>query len=117
MRTLKKINKWILDPIQDAIIKENVFWLKIMMEHSRSSFIEKITNNFLVDKLSENRLLTRGLMYFRLLIFHNVKIHQLEIWTFLMPHHSIVHGVPFNRLQEWQNHRVSYSIDYLTLLR
>ncbi|MDQ0198749.1 DUF2935 domain-containing protein [Neobacillus ginsengisoli] len=35
MRTLKKFNEGILDPIQDAIIKENVFWLKIMMEHSR----------------------------------------------------------------------------------
>ena len=35
MRTLKKFNKGILDPIQDAIINENVFWLKIMMEHSR----------------------------------------------------------------------------------
>ncbi|MDQ0242881.1 hypothetical protein J2S09_000417 [Bacillus fengqiuensis] len=35
MRTLKKFNKGVLDPIQDAIINENVFWLKIMMEHSR----------------------------------------------------------------------------------
>ncbi|MEH7354539.1 DUF2935 domain-containing protein [Neobacillus drentensis] len=35
MRTLKKFNEGILDPIQDAIIKENVFWLRIMMEHSR----------------------------------------------------------------------------------
>ncbi len=35
MRTLKKFNKGILDPIQDAIINENIFWLKIMMEHSR----------------------------------------------------------------------------------
>jgi len=35
MRTLKKFNDGILDPIQDTIIKENVFWLKIMMEHSR----------------------------------------------------------------------------------
>lgn len=35
MRTLKKLNKGILDPIQDAIINENVFWLRIMMEHSR----------------------------------------------------------------------------------
>lgn len=35
MRTLKKFNKGILEPIQDAIISENVFWLKIMMEHSR----------------------------------------------------------------------------------
>ena len=35
MRTLKKFNKGILDPIQDAILNENIFWLKIMMEHSR----------------------------------------------------------------------------------
>ncbi|CEG26263.1 Hypothetical protein BN1002_01105 [Bacillus sp. B-jedd] len=35
MRTLQKFNQGILDPIQDAIISENVFWLKIMMEHSR----------------------------------------------------------------------------------
>ncbi|WP_051348573.1 DUF2935 domain-containing protein [Peribacillus kribbensis] len=35
MRTLKKFNKGILEPIQDAIINENVFWLRIMMEHSR----------------------------------------------------------------------------------
>jgi len=35
IRTLKKFNDGILDPIQDTIIKENVFWLKIMMEHSR----------------------------------------------------------------------------------
>ncbi|WP_071392758.1 DUF2935 domain-containing protein [Bacillus tuaregi] len=35
MRTLKKLNQGILEPIQDAIINENVFWLRIMMEHSR----------------------------------------------------------------------------------
>ncbi|PKG21938.1 DUF2935 domain-containing protein [Niallia nealsonii] len=35
IRTLKKFNKGILEPIQDAIINENVFWLRIMMEHSR----------------------------------------------------------------------------------
>jgi hypothetical protein len=35
MRTLMKFNQGILDPIQDAIISENVFWLRIMMEHSR----------------------------------------------------------------------------------
>lgn len=35
MRTLTKFNQGILDPIQDAIINENVFWLRIMMEHSR----------------------------------------------------------------------------------
>jgi hypothetical protein len=35
MRNLQKFNQGILDPVQDAIISENVFWLKIMMEHSR----------------------------------------------------------------------------------
>lgn len=35
MNTLQKFNQGILEPIQDAIIHENVFWLKIMMEHSR----------------------------------------------------------------------------------
>ncbi|MFX3625125.1 MAG: DUF2935 domain-containing protein [Ectobacillus sp.] len=35
MRSLQKFNQGILEPIQDAIINENVFWLKIMMEHSR----------------------------------------------------------------------------------
>jgi Domain of unknown function (DUF2935) len=35
MRTLQKFNKGQMDPIQDAIISENVFWLRIMMEHSR----------------------------------------------------------------------------------
>ncbi len=35
MRTLQKFNQGILDPVQDAIISENVFWLRIMMEHSR----------------------------------------------------------------------------------
>lgn len=35
MRSLQKFNQGILDPIQDAIISENVFWLRIMMEHSR----------------------------------------------------------------------------------
>lgn len=35
MRSLQKFNEGILDPIQDAIISENVFWLRIMMEHSR----------------------------------------------------------------------------------
>lgn len=35
MRTLKKFNEGVLEPIQDAIINENVFWLRIMMEHSR----------------------------------------------------------------------------------
>jgi Domain of unknown function (DUF2935) len=35
MNTLRKFNDGILEPIQDAIIHENVFWLRIMMEHSR----------------------------------------------------------------------------------
>lgn len=35
IRTLSKFNQGILQPIQDAIIKENVFWLRIMMEHSK----------------------------------------------------------------------------------
>lgn len=35
MRTLTKFNQGILEPIQDAIISENVFWLRITMEHSR----------------------------------------------------------------------------------
>jgi hypothetical protein len=35
MGTLRKFNDGILEPIQDAIIHENVFWLRIMMEHSR----------------------------------------------------------------------------------
>jgi hypothetical protein len=35
MNTLKKFNNGVLEPIQDAIIHENVFWLRIMMEHSR----------------------------------------------------------------------------------
>lgn len=35
MRSLQKFNEGKMDPIQDAIISENVFWLRIMMEHSR----------------------------------------------------------------------------------
>lgn len=35
IRNLTKFNQGIMDPIQDAIISENVFWLRIMMEHSR----------------------------------------------------------------------------------
>jgi hypothetical protein len=35
MGSLQKFNQGILEPIQDAIIHENVFWLRIMMEHSR----------------------------------------------------------------------------------
>lgn len=35
IRNLRKFNQGIMDPVQDAIIQENVFWLRIMMEHSR----------------------------------------------------------------------------------
>ncbi|CAM3906703.1 DUF2935 domain-containing protein [Mesobacillus zeae] len=47
MRTLKKFNQGILEPIQDAIINENVFWLRIMMEHSRfiSSLMDQSERN------------------------------------------------------------------------
>jgi hypothetical protein len=47
MRTLKKFNQGILEPIQDAIINENVFWLRIMMEHSRfiSSLLDQSERN------------------------------------------------------------------------
>lgn len=33
--TLTKLNQGILEPIQDSIINENVFWLRSMLEHSR----------------------------------------------------------------------------------
>jgi hypothetical protein len=51
MRTLKKFNEGILDPIQDAIIKENVFWLKIMMEHSRfiASLLDQSERNLVIQ--------------------------------------------------------------------
>jgi hypothetical protein len=50
MRTLKKFNEGILDPIQDSIIKENVFWLKIMMEHSRfiASLLDQSERNLVI---------------------------------------------------------------------
>lgn len=50
MRTLKKFNEGILDPIQDAIIKENVFWLRIMMEHSRfiSALLDQSERNLVI---------------------------------------------------------------------
>jgi hypothetical protein len=53
MRTLKKFNEGILDPIQDAIIKENVFWLKIMMEHSRfiASLLDQSERNLVKTAL------------------------------------------------------------------
>lgn len=54
VRTLQKFNKGILDPIQDAIISENVFWLRIMMEHSRfiASLLDQ-SERKLVHKASE----------------------------------------------------------------
>lgn len=51
MRMLKKFNEGIMDPIQDAIIKENVFWLKIMMEHSRfiASLLDQSERNLVTQ--------------------------------------------------------------------
>ncbi|MEH6942632.1 DUF2935 domain-containing protein [Bacillus sp. JJ722] len=53
MRTLKKFNKGILEPIQDAIINENVFWLRIMMEHSRfiGSLLDQSERNLVKTSL------------------------------------------------------------------
>jgi hypothetical protein len=53
MRTLKKFNKGILEPIQDAIINENVFWLRIMMEHSRfiASLLDQSERNLVRTSL------------------------------------------------------------------
>lgn len=53
MRTLKKFNKGILEPIQDAIINENVFWLRIMMEHSRfiASLLDQSERNLVQTAL------------------------------------------------------------------
>lgn len=50
MRTLNKFNKGILEPIQDAIINENVFWLRIMMEHSRfiASLLDQSERNLVI---------------------------------------------------------------------
>lgn len=50
MRTLTKFNQGILDPIQDAIISENVFWLRIMMEHSRfiASLLDQSERNLVI---------------------------------------------------------------------
>ncbi|KEF38424.1 protein of unknown function (DUF2935) [Schinkia azotoformans MEV2011] len=50
MRTLNKFNKGILDPIQDAIITENVFWIRIMMEHSRfiASLLDQSERNLVI---------------------------------------------------------------------
>jgi hypothetical protein len=53
LRTLKKFNKGILDLIQDAIINENVFWLRIMMEHSRfiASLLDQSERNLVKTAL------------------------------------------------------------------
>ncbi len=53
MRTLKKFNQGVLEPIQDAIINENVFWLKIMMEHSRfiASLLDQSERNLVKSAL------------------------------------------------------------------
>lgn len=50
MGTLQKLNQGILDPIQDAIIQENVFWLRIMMEHSRfiSALLDQSERNLVI---------------------------------------------------------------------
>lgn len=50
MGTLQKFNQGILEPIQDAIINENVFWLKIMMEHSRfiASLLDQSERNLVI---------------------------------------------------------------------
>jgi len=50
MRSLQKFNQGILDPIQDAIISENVFWLRIMMEHSRfiSALLDQSERNLVI---------------------------------------------------------------------
>lgn len=50
MRTLRKLNQGILEPIQDSIINENVFWLRIMMEHSRfiSALLDQSERNLII---------------------------------------------------------------------
>ncbi len=50
MNTLQKFNQGILEPIQDAIIHENVFWLRIMMEHSRfiSALLDQSERNLVI---------------------------------------------------------------------
>jgi hypothetical protein len=49
MGSLQKFNEGILEPIQDAIIHENVFWLRIMMEHSRfiASLLDQSERNLI----------------------------------------------------------------------
>lgn len=51
MRSLQKFNQGIMDPIQDAIISENVFWIRIMMEHSRfiASLIDDSERNLVIQ--------------------------------------------------------------------
>ncbi|QHN48622.1 DUF2935 domain-containing protein [Geobacillus stearothermophilus] len=50
MNSLQKFNNGILEPIQDAIIHENVFWLRIMMEHSRfiASLLDQSERNLVI---------------------------------------------------------------------
>ncbi|WP_318258077.1 DUF2935 domain-containing protein [Geobacillus thermoleovorans] len=50
MNSLQKFNNGILEPIQDAIIHENVFWLRIMMEHSRfiTSLLDQSERNLVI---------------------------------------------------------------------
>jgi hypothetical protein len=50
MGTLQKLNQGILEPIQNAIISENVFWLRIMMEHSRfiASLLDQSERNLVI---------------------------------------------------------------------
>lgn len=47
VRNLMKFNQGIMEPVQDAVISENVFWLRIMMEHSRfiSSLLDQSERN------------------------------------------------------------------------
>lgn len=53
VRNLTKFNQGILEPVQDAIISENVFWLKIMMEHSRfiASLLDQSERNLVHQAL------------------------------------------------------------------
>ncbi|GAX88830.1 hypothetical protein EFBL_0444 [Effusibacillus lacus] len=50
MNSLQKFNNGIVEPVQDAIIHENVFWLRIMMEHSRfiASLLDQSERNLVV---------------------------------------------------------------------
>lgn len=50
MNSLQKFNQGILEPIQDAIIHENVFWLRIMLEHSRfiASLLDQSERNLII---------------------------------------------------------------------